>query len=136
MPSGFSRFGHLSFLNYLVFWKVKLAGLNDLTEKVLKSVKKILMIHSAKMDQHWSFLCQVWSNHQDQEVLLWNGASETVEAIEIAEADEVIKAAEILKPGKSLMKTSESSRFWFSALFWCFEKNKIWGRIMKYHFEF
>ena len=84
------------------------------------------MIHSTKMDQHWSFWCQGWSNHQDQEVLWWNRASEAVEAIEVAEADEVIEAAEVLKPGKSLMRTSESSRFWFSALFWCFEKIKFW----------
>jgi hypothetical protein len=40
-----------------------------------------------------------------------------VEAIEVAEADEVIEAVEVLKPGKSLMRTSESYRFWFSALF-------------------
>ena len=43
--------------------------------------------------------------------------SEVVEAIEAAEADEVVEAAEVLMPGKSLMRTSVSSRFWISALF-------------------
>ena len=44
-------------------------------------------------------------------------ALEIVEAIEAVEADEVVEAAEVLMPGKSLIGTSESSRFWISALF-------------------
>ena len=38
------------------------------------------------------------------------------EATEVVEAVEVIKAAELLSPGKSLLRTSESSRFLNSAL--------------------
>ena len=47
---------------------------------------------------------------------------EVVEAIEAAEANEVVEAAEVIMHGKSLMRTSELSRFWISALFRCFEK--------------
>ena len=44
-------------------------------------------------------------------------AIKVVEASEVAEADEVIEAAEVLRPEKSLLRTSESSRFLNSALF-------------------
>ena len=56
----------------------------------------------------------------------WNSAFEAVEASEVAEADEVNKAAEVLGPEKSLLRTSEASRFLYSSLFWCFEK-LFWG---------
>ena len=52
----------------------------------------------------------------------WNKAAEVIEAIEAVEATEVIEAAEELRPGKSILRTSESSRNWDSALFLCFEK--------------
>ena len=42
--------------------------------------------------------------------------------MEVVEAVEVIKTAEVLRPGKSLLRTSESSRFLNSALFCYFEK--------------
>ena len=42
---------------------------------------------------------------------------EVIEAIEVVEAVEVIEAIEVLRPEKSLMGTSESSRFLNSALF-------------------
>jgi hypothetical protein len=44
-------------------------------------------------------------------------AFEAVEAIEVAEAGEVQETAEVLRPDKSLMRTSESSRFLNLALF-------------------
>ena len=44
-------------------------------------------------------------------------AVKVIEATEIVEAAEDIEAAEVLKPKISLMSTSESSRFWISALF-------------------
>ena len=47
---------------------------------------------------------------------------EVIEAIEAVEATEVIEATEVLRPGKSLLRTSESSRHLNSALFLCFEK--------------
>ena len=40
-----------------------------------------------------------------------------MEGIEVVEAVEVIEAAEVLRTGKSLLWTSESSRFFSSALF-------------------
>jgi hypothetical protein len=43
-------------------------------------------------------------------------AVEVIEATEVVEAVEVIEAAEILRPEKSLLRTSESSRFLNSAL--------------------
>ena len=78
----------------------------------------------------WSFGCQGWSNHQDQQKILWNEAVEVIEAIKVVEAVEVIEVADVLRTGKSLLRTSEWSRSLNSALFWCFEK-KMFGGIMK-----
>ena len=102
------------------FKKVAPAGLNSLQQKGYQiSVKKtgFLMIHSLKRDQYWSFWHQGWSDHQVQEVLWWNEAVEVIEATEVIE---VIEAAEVLRPGKSLLRTSESSRLKNSALSLCF----------------
>ena len=54
----------------------------------------------------------------------------------MVEVTEVIETAEVIRPGKSLLRTSESSRLLNSALFLCFEKKFFGGRIMKYHIEF
>ena len=51
---------------------------------------------------------------------------EVIEAIEAVEATEVIEAVEELRPGKSLLRTSKSSRNLDSALFLCFKK-KFFG---------
>ena len=48
----------------------------------------------------------------------WN---EAVKATKVVEAVEVIEAAEVLRPGKSLLRTSESSRFLNCVFIWCFE---------------
>jgi hypothetical protein len=48
---------------------------------------------------------------------LVNRDFEAVEAIKVAETNEVNEAAEVLRPEKSLMRTSESSRFLSSALY-------------------
>jgi hypothetical protein len=56
------------------------------------------MIYSTKRDQYWSFWCQGWSNHHDQELLGGNSAGragEAGEANEVAEAAEVNEAAEV-----------------------------------------
>ena len=94
------------------------------------------MIDAMKRGQYWSFWCQEWSNHQDQDVIWWNRAFEAVEVIVVAEADEVKEAAEVLRPEKSLLRTSESSRFLNSDLFWCFEEFYLFYIIIKYHIEF
>ena len=49
-------------------------------------------------------------------------AVEVIEATVAVEATEVIEAAKVLRPGKSLLRTSESSRHLNSALFLCFRK--------------
>ena len=41
------------------------------------------------------------------------------------EAVEAIDAEEVLRPGKSLLRTSKSSRHLNSALFFCFEKKNV-----------
>ena len=93
-------------------------------------------MNSIKTDNYWSFWCQGWSNHQNQEVLWWNRAFEAVEAIEAAEADEVNEVAEVLRPEKSLLRTPESWGFLNSALFWCFETKNIieesWNIILNF----
>ena len=43
--------------------------------------------------------------------------------MEVVEAVEVIEAAEVLKSGKSLLRTSESSRHLNSALFFVWKKS-------------
>ena len=58
-----------------------------------------------------------------------------IEAMEVVEAVEVIEAADVLRSGKSLLRTSESSRFLNSALFISFEKMFFFGRFLKYHIE-
>ena len=83
------------------------------------------MIHSIKKDLYWSFWCQGWSNHQDWYFFWWNEAVKVIEATEVVEAVEVTETAEILRSGKSLLRTSESSRFLNSALFWCLERNNF-----------
>ena len=45
-----------------------------------------------------------------------------IEVAEAVEAIEVIEAAEVLRPGKSLLRTSESSRHLISVLILCSEK--------------
>jgi hypothetical protein len=92
------------------------------------------MIHSTKNDQYWSFWCQWWSNHQDQEVFCGNRAVEADEASEATEAAKVNEAAEVCKAWKI---TTESSRFlksiiWrLKALILVFWKNMIFDWIMK-----
>ena len=53
----------------------------------------------------------------------------------VVEAVEAIEAEEVLRPGKSLVRTSESSRFLNSAYFYVLKKC-FTGRIMKYYVEF
>ena len=49
-------------------------------------------------------------------------AVEVIEAIDVVEAVEFVEASEILRPKKSLLRTSESSRFNNSALLSGYEK--------------
>ena len=101
------------------------------------------MIHSTQKDQYWSFWCQVWSNHQDQEFLWGNRAleagkaSEVVEAADTNEAAEVSKALKIIPENFRLIQVLEFYNLrTYITLFWCFEKNYFFDRIMKNHFEF
>ena len=50
---------------------------------------------------------------------------EVIEAIEAVEATEVIEVAEVLRPGKSLLRTSESSRFFMVSKSICFNGRKL-----------
>ena len=93
------------------------------------------MIHSTKRDSYWSFWCQGWSNHQDQEVFWRNRTVEAVETTEVAEADEINVAAKVSKAWKI---TTEDFRviqvleFSFILIVW---KKKFFGRNMKYQVE-
>ena len=53
----------------------------------------------------------------DPTIRISNDAVEVNEATEVVEAVEVIEASKVLGPGKSLLRTSESSRFLNSTLF-------------------
>ena len=61
---------------------------------------EFLITSFTKRDSYWSFWCQGWSNHQDEENFWGNRAVEAVEASEVAEADEVNEAAEVSKGSK------------------------------------
>ena len=65
------------------------------------------MIYSTKRDQCWSFWCQGWSNHHDQEFIGGYRFGEAGEANEVAEAAEVNEAAEVFW---ALKITSEDFR--------------------------
>ena len=73
-----------------------------LTEKISDIRLKIgfLIVPYTKRDFYWSFWCQGWSNHQNEEKYWGNRAVEAVEAIEVAEADEVNEAAEVSRGWK------------------------------------
>ena len=75
------------------------------------------MIHSTKRGQDWSF----WGRY-DPTIRIRKFFEELAlkrpgEAREVAEADEFNAVVEVIRPGKSLLRTSESSRFLNSALF-------------------
>ena len=44
-------------------------------------------------------------------------ASEVAEVAEVAESNDINEASDILRPDKSLLKTSQSSRFFHSGVF-------------------
>ena len=80
--------------------------------------------------------------NKNQEIVWWNRALKVGEASEVVEADKVNEALQILKPERSLLRTSELSKFLNSALFCCFETKSIllnfstfpvrgcWGQLM------
>ena len=100
------------------------------------------MIHSTKRDMYWSFWCQGWWNHQDQEILWENTAVEAVEATESAEATEVNEAAEIFKAWKipneefRIIQVLKFNNLWTKLTFFNVLKIKMFDRIMKYPVEF
>ena len=80
------------------------------------------------MPQKGTVICHLGAR-DDQNIRIskfFDEAVEVIEATEAVEAIEFIEAAEVLRPGKSLLRTSESSRHLNSALFLCFEKNNFW----------
>ena len=103
---GFRRFGTLCFIN----------------RKDLRYWLKIgyLIIPYTKRDSFWSFWCQGWSNHQNEEIFWGNRAVEAVEASEVAEADEANEAAEVSKGSKITSKDLIVIQVLKFGLFWCF----------------
>ena len=97
MLSGFLSSGHLCLIHHL-----KIFDLNGLPSKRVSYIveKMDFFLHSTKNDQYWLFLCQCWSDHQDQEVSGGNSTFEAVEACELAEATEVHEAGEVSKAWK------------------------------------
>ena len=86
-----------------------------LTEKVLISLKYWISNDTfyKKEPLLGSFWWQGWFNHQ-KFFFWWN------EAVNVIKALEVVEAAVVLRSVKSPLRTSESSRFFKSALFLCF----------------
>ena len=114
-----------NFLKSYIFW------LNSLWQKLYQILVKIwiFMINSTKRGQYWSFWWQIWSNHQNQEVLWVNRVVEVAEASEAAEAGEVNEAGEASKAWKmtivdfKVFQVLEFNNFRTNiTLFWCFEK--------------
>jgi hypothetical protein len=107
-----------------VFKKVAWAGLNSLRQKEYQILVKNWISDDPFHKKGQVLIILVPGMIQPSgSVIFWlNEAVEVVEAIEVVEAVEVIDAAEVLRPGSSLLRTTESSMSWNSALFWCFEK--------------
>ena len=64
------------------------------------------MIHSTKKNhQYWLFWCQWWSDHQDQEVFFGEGG------LRLQRPLRSMRLERFLRPRKSLLWTSEPSRF-------------------------
>ena len=89
---------------------------------MLKSVKKLNFWWS--IQQKWTSIGHFSARDHwtiKWYIFWWNEAVEVIEATEAFEAGEVTEAAEVLRPEKSLLRTSEFTRFSNSALLWCFE---------------
>ena len=119
------------------FKKITSAGLNSLNQKKYQISVKIgfLMIHFTKRGQYWTFWCQGWTNHLEQEVFWWNRVFEAVEVSEVAGVDQVNEAAEVLGPKKITtddFRVIQVLEFTFILLF---GKTFLGGWIMKYHIE-
>ena len=72
------------------------------------------MIDSTKRDQYWSFWCQEWSDHHDQEVFedIW-----LLRPMRLQRPQRSMWLERFLRPGKSLPRTSECSRF-LNSIIW------------------
>ena len=91
------------------------------------SVKIWILDDPLKGTLYWSFGCQRCSSHQVQCFFLmkWGcKGQKVIEAKEVVEAVEAIETAKALRHGKSILRTSESSRviqvleFSFILIFW------------------
>ena len=90
------------------------------------SVKNWIFYYSLqKKGTYWSFWCQGWLNHQDEDFFWENRAVEAVEASEVAEADEVNEAAEVSKGSKITNEDFKVIQVLEFSLFWCFEKESF-----------
>jgi hypothetical protein len=92
------------------------------------------MIYSTKRDQYWSFWCQGWSYHHDQEFLGGNRADEAGEANEVAKAAEVNETADVsraLKITFADFRVIQVLEFYDLRKFFDVLKKKNFDRIMK-----
>ena len=106
-----------------VFKKVASTGLNSLRQKGYQILVKNWIFDDPFHKKGWVLVILVPGMIQPSGSGLffwWN------EAVEVVEAVMVIEAAGVSRPGKSLLGTSESSRFLNLALLWWFEKY-FWG---------
>ena len=121
VSSVFKKFGILCFINQFLKKYHRLA-LSASDRKDLRYQLEIgfFIIPYTKWDLYWSFWCQGWSYHQDEEKFWGNRAVEAVEASEVAEADEVNEAAEVSKGSKITTEDFRIIQVLEFSLFWCY----------------
>ena len=95
-----------------VFKKMTSAGLNSLQQKVYQ-----ISVKNRIFDDPFHKKGPVLAILVPGMIQQLHEAVEVIEAIEVVEAVEVIEAADVLRTGKSLLRTSKSSRSLNSALF-------------------
>ena len=96
MPSGFKRFGNLSFVNQFSIKWHQLASTASDVRKWYQWKIGLLMIHSR--DWNWSSGSQGWSNHQDQKLFLMKWGCQCHWGHWVVDAVEVIQSAQVLRP--------------------------------------
>jgi hypothetical protein len=113
MPSGFRRFGHLSFINQFsksnIHWPQQPPTERDFHDPFHKNGLDLIIWVLGIIQPSGSVI--FW----------WIEAVEVIEVTEVVEAVEVIEAGKVLRPGISLLMTAESSRSLNITLCWCFE---------------
>ena len=108
--------GHGIWVSYTSFQKSNIGWPHQPSTGTVPYIWKfrLLMNHSTKNEQYWSFWCHWWSNHRNQEVF---GKIKLLRPMRLQRPLRSIRLQWLLRPGEISMRTSDSS--WFlNSIFW------------------